>query len=112
MAAFNYEEIRDIADEIITEFGAGAGLKRKVSTGTSTRACTVVEVDYRPNERDGQLVQFTDRRFLCAAGGLVSLPPDSEEDKLVYEGVEMRIVTAKRIKPSTVSVVYDLQVRL
>jgi hypothetical protein len=114
MAAFNYEEIRDVADEIISDFGRAGALRRKAGTGTATRACVVVEVDYRPTERDGQIVQFTDRRFLCAAGrgGALGQPPDSEEDKLVLDGKEMRIVTAKRIQPASTCVVYDLQVRL
>lgn len=112
MATFDYIGLRDTADQIIAQFGRGAGLKRKVNGGSATRACTVVEVDYTPQERDGALIQFTDRRFLLAAGGVTTTPPNAEEDKLVLDGKEMRIVTVKQIKPAETSVVYDLQVRL
>lgn len=111
MATFDYASLRDVADSLIAQFGRGAALRRKVSSGTSTRACTVVEVDYNAVERDGSNIQFTDRRFLCAAGGL-SIPPDSEEDKLVLDGAELRIVTAKRLQPASTNLVWDLQVRL
>lgn len=111
MSTFDYASLRDTADDLIGQFGQAAALKRNVSGGTATRACTVVESDYLPAERDGQLIQETDRRFLCAAGGL-NPPPSSEEDKLIYEGKPMRIVTAKQIKPAETTVVYDLQVRL
>jgi len=111
MSTFDYASLRDTADELIAQFGQSAGLKRKVDGGTATRACMVVEVDYRPSERDGQIVQFTDRRFLLAAGGQ-SIPPSSEDDQLIYEGKTFRIVTAKQIKPAEMSLVYDLQVRL
>jgi hypothetical protein len=112
MSTFDYEDLRNTADELIAEFGRGAGLRRKVDGGTSTRACTVVEVDYKDNERDGQIVRQKDRRFLCAAGGVVALPPDSEEDKLFIDGVELRIVNAEKIKPAETAVVYILQTRL
>ena len=111
MATFNYQEILDIADELVAEFGRGAGLKRQINGGTATRACTVCEVEYRPSERDGSHIQFTDRRFLIAAGGLTP-GPDAEEDKLVLDGKELRIVTVTRIQPASLNVLWDCQVRL
>lgn len=108
---FDYSSLRDTATELITQFGGQrpAALRRKISTGTSTRACTVVEADWTPRERDGVLIMQTDERYLCTDD--VNPPPDAEEDKLVVEGVEKRIVTVKRYKPATVNIMWDLQVR-
>lgn len=111
MTTFNYQEILDVADEIIKEFGRGAGLRRKINGGTVTRACTIVEVGYTPSERDGSSIQFTDRRFLCSPAGL-SPDPDAEEDKLMLDGKELRIVTVTRTQPASLNVLWDMQVRL
>ncbi len=111
MSFFDYGPLRDVATVLINQFGGQrpAALKRKVNGGTATRACTVVEVDYSPRDRDGVIILATDRRFLCTDE--VNPPPDAEEDKLVTDGEELRIVTAKRYKPATVNIMWDLQVR-
>lgn len=111
MSFFDYGSLRDIATDLITQFGGmrPAAMKRKINGGTATRACTVVEVDWSPRERDGVLILATDRRFLCT--DTVDPPPNEEEDKLISEGEELRIVSAKRYKPSTVNIMWDLQVR-
>lgn len=107
---FNYTEILAVADDLITEFGRGLGLRRKVNGGTATRACTGVEIEYNKNERDGQLIQQLDRRFLLKATGLAQ-PPEAEEDQLVVDGVFLRIVTVRKLQPATVNLYFDLQVR-
>lgn len=109
--AFNYAEILAVADSLIAEFGRGMSLRRKVGADTVTRACVGVEVDYSATERDGSNIQFTDRRFLIRAGDL-AIGPDAEEDKLVLDGKELRVVTVKRIQPASLNLVWDLQVRL
>lgn len=108
--AFDYTEILLVADELITEFGRALALRRKVPSGTSTRACTGVEVEYRKNERDGQNIQWNDRRFLVKATGL-ALAPEAEEDQLVVDGVGLRVVTVTQLKPASLNLMWDLQVR-
>jgi hypothetical protein len=114
MALFNYAEIRDLAEEIIAEFGQPAVLRRAAGSGTASRACNIVEVAYSDRERNGTTVRQNDRRFLCGAGasGVIAIPPSSEEDKLVIGGtVELRIVNSEPIRPATTAVVWTLQCR-
>lgn len=106
MASFDYSEILEVADELIDEFGITAQLSR----GGVLRYCTVVRIDYRPQDRDGDMIKQTDRRYLVAAGGL-ALPPDSEEDRLVVLGEDLRIVTVTPLMPANVPIFYEVQTR-
>jgi hypothetical protein len=110
MATFDYLSLLDTASDLIAQFGRPASLRRKVTGGTATRACVVVEVDYTPTERNGSAIQFTDRRFLLDPKS-TSQDPDAEEDYLLLDGEALRIVTAKRTQPADVNVLWDLQVR-
>lgn len=110
MSTFDYNSLLNVASDLIAQFGRPASFKRVVSSGTSTRACTVVETAYSPTERDGSNIQFTDRRFLCDAKGL-TIPPSAEDDKLFLDGELLRIVTVTRIQPANLNLVWDLQVR-
>lgn len=111
MSTFDYLDLAKTTADLLLEFGVGAGLKRNVNGGTSTRGCQVLESQYLPREMNGSTIQETDRRFMCTALNL-NPPPSAEEDKLIYEGIPFRIITVSQIKPAETTVVYELQVRL
>lgn len=113
MAEAFYEELRLVADELLAEFGFSSSLRRKTNTGAATRACVLVNIDYSDNEKDGQIIQANDRRFMCAAGlgQVMATPPSAEEDMVLVDGKFARIVTSVPIKPALTPVVYIFQVR-
>lgn len=106
--AFNYTALQALADKLIVQFGQSGQLIRGDS---DDRVVRVVEISYRPSERDGQLIAATDRRFLISARGLTQ-PPDKEEDKLIVGGLEFRIVAVSPLSPAGIPVYYETQVRL
>lgn len=110
MSFFDYGSLRDLATDLISQFGGAQAASLKRTTAPLSRPCTVVEVDYSPRDRDGVIILATDRRFLCA--DTADPPPSAEDDKLFVGGELLRIVTAKRYKPATVNIMWELQVRL
>jgi hypothetical protein len=106
MSDFDYPSLLNTASDIVGQFGRTAQLKRS----SGTRYCKVVEVGYSPQERDGSVIQYTDRRFLCDAKNLAP-GPDAEEDYLLLDAEQLRIVTVTRVQPSDLNVLWDLQVR-
>ena len=106
MATFDYPSIAAIADDLIKQFGDPAILRRD----SGDRQCVAVEVDYAPQDRDGQIIRYTDRRFLLSPLDM-PIPPDSEQDKLIWGTETLRIVTARRTQPASVNVLWDLQTR-
>jgi len=73
-----HAQARATADRIISEWGFTAVLRRT----SGDRACEAALVDFSPRERDGQLIQAVDRRFILKATGL-TVPPYQEVDKFV-----------------------------
>jgi hypothetical protein len=121
MATFDYPAKRDIADRLITKFGAAASVRRNVAGGTAfdptltptDYATLAVKVDFTMADRAGGDVLATDERWLVAAGpltalGILSLVP---EDILVAGGRERPILIAKPVDPAGVTVVYDCHIR-
>lgn len=106
VASFNYVKTQGIAQDLITRFGQTCQLKR----AGDLRPCTAVEIAYTPGELDGQVVWHGDRRFYVAPLG-VDPPPDSQEDRLLWNGLEYRIVTVAPFTPTDVLQYYELQVR-
>lgn len=121
MAAFDYLESRDDADELIEEFGQTVSLRRVAASGTEWEpvltptdyATKGVILDYNVRQIDGVNILITDRRALVAAGPLTTLgitsiaPPDS----LVVASVAIPIVRAIPLAPAGTVVMYDCQLR-
>jgi hypothetical protein len=107
MGRFNYAPISKTAAKLIDKFGTDALIRRKNDTDYPVR---VVISEYRPAERDGKLIQFTDRKAILAAEGLTFLPVNPETDQLVMDQ-SMQIVTVTRVSPGDVDVILELQVR-
>jgi len=77
--AFNYTRSQAVADKMITKYGMKAVLRRE---SMDDRPCIVVETDFTPMERQGKLINPTDRIFLISAKELL-LPPLFQVDTLV-----------------------------
>lgn len=121
MAAFDYIESRDDADELIEEFGQVVAVRRTSSTGpahdptiTTADFTTLAAIlDYNSRQIDGENILLTDRRALIAAGPLTALgitsiaPPDS----IVVGGVAVPVVRVMPLNPAGVLAMFDCQLR-
>lgn len=121
MAAFDYIESRDDADELIAEFGQVVAVRRTSTTGpahdptvtTADYTTLAAILDYNSRQIDGQNILVTDRRALIAAGPLAALgitsiaPPDS----IVVGGIAVPVVRVMPLNPAGVLVMYDCQLR-
>lgn len=110
----DYSRQRAIADEMIRKYGAPAILRRD----SGDRGCVAFIADYTPFERQGKLINQTDRKALVTPIGL-TIDPDSEQDKLVtldpITGVEretLRIIApVGKLAPTDIVIYWELQVR-
>lgn len=110
MGRFNYTPLANSAKRLIDRFGYDATISRKVAGVTTTFPVRIVMTEYKPAEKDGQLILQTDRKAILSAVGL-TITPDPETDQLVEGGNPLRIVTVTPTAPAGVAIVYELQVR-
>lgn len=118
--SFDYSEIAAMASEMLAEFGTSVSVSRVTpgsydpSTGsnsagtTETWATNGLRLEYADAEIDGQQVQRGDLRILLAV--VTGLDPKSG-DSLDIGGDVFRVVKSKPLKPATVAVYLDVQVR-
>jgi hypothetical protein len=115
---FDYNEANADADELITEFGMDAVLRRE---GIDDRLCRVAIID-GPRERPGELANPTDRKVYMSAANaeVIATPPDDEKDVLVTfvqpDGTvedETLPMTCKpkRLAPAGINVFWEFTVR-
>lgn len=119
MSLFDYSRAQRVSHRQIAKFGGGENNARLDRSGV-LRMCTVVLVEYKPQERDGNLIQFTDRRALVSPIGL-TIDPDNELDVLVtgkfvagvWQQLErLRIVVPPgKLAPAGTVIYWELQVR-
>lgn len=112
-------EMREMADEMIREFGRSATLQRTTQTPDPATSSTVVtaanhavqlvETDFKAAQIPDTLVQSGDRAFLVSAEGLAIEP--QADDQLLDGTDELSIVYATRIKPGDTAILYGLLVR-
>lgn len=108
MARFNYDKLAKNAQRLINRFGYDAVINRD---GVATAIpVVIVMTEYRPQDRDGVLIQQTDRKVLMSAVGL-SITPNPETDRLVENGNDLQIVTVTPTAPAGKAIIYELQVR-
>lgn len=118
---FDYADMLQTADELITFFGqtgtlttpgarTGDAFNPTIAAPT-TEACTLVEVEYDRNEIDGTNVLSTDRRLYVKAGGLATnIVPDFTT--ITYGSVVKQIVApVRRLAPAGTNMYWELQVR-
>lgn len=118
---FDYLESRDDADELISDFGAAASVRRVVASGTvydpdlteTDYATKAVKVDWTLKQIQGGNILATDERWLVAAGPLAALGVTSflPGDKIVVGGAARTILEAKPLSPAGTVVMWDCQIR-
>jgi hypothetical protein len=113
MASF-YEEMREVSEEMISEFGMPGAIRRTVKTGpdydpeiTETDyACTLVILEIDISKIDGTLIQQGDRMVYVSTKGLTIEVTVS--DKLVIDGKEHVIKQCRPLSPAGLTVYYEL----
>lgn len=80
------------------------------TTGKVTTAYSVygVEQEYSAYERDGTLIQATDKRIMLSPESVQPVPGD----KISISGSVASVINCQIIKPSTTVMFYDVQVRI
>lgn len=118
---FNYSKIQSTAQRLITKFGRDWVLRRTVkgsyspSTNTRTTDSTTnytakaVKSEYKNYQVDGEVIQRGDFKLLMEAKGLAVVP--SVEDEIIDGTDVYQIINIKEVKPSTVTIYYEIQVR-
>jgi hypothetical protein len=103
----------NLAHAVIQKYGISAILRRS----TGDRPC-IVFLSHLPRERQGNLINQTDRRALLSPIGLTE-DPDSELDKLVtidpetgLESETLRIIAPiGKLAPADIVIYWELQIR-
>lgn len=109
-----YNKLQGYTDRALRTLGMPALLRRT----TGDRTCYVVFEEYSALERMGRTLDPLDTRAYIAAKGL-SIPPDSEKDRLVTlvpgsstEDATFRIVERpKPLAPAGVVLLWEMRVR-
>ena len=117
MATFDYAEMRDVAEELIAEFGMSGAIRRSTQSGPSydpvvtdtDYACQLVVMNYEDREVDGSLILSTDKKLYISTAGLpITL---ERSDKIVADGVAYSIEKLKPLSPAGIVVFYEIQGR-
>lgn len=112
-----YEEMREVAEEMIAEFGTTGAIRRSVTSGpdydpeiTETDyPCTLVTLEYDDAKVDGTLIRKTDKMIYVSTAGLsIAL---AESDKVVAAGEVYAIENLKPLSPAGIVVFYEVQGR-
>lgn len=107
--AYNYARAQNVADRMITKYGAPAMLRR----AEGDRPCIAVELDFTPQETL-KLANPTARLFLVSVKG-VTIPPNNEKDRLVtfvgeQENEVLKIIAPTgHLAPAGIVVYWELQ---
>jgi hypothetical protein len=119
MTTFNYTRSRATADRLITRFGQAGAIRRNTAgdgdpwepgAGTDTdHSVQLAVIDYTSRDRDGTLIQQSDRRVLISAQGLAITPTSG--DQVVIGGQAYAIIDVKPLEPGGTVVMYEAQVR-
>ncbi|KRA63117.1 hypothetical protein [Rhizobium sp. Root651] len=112
-----YDEMREVAEEMIAEFGMPGAIRRSVKTGpdydpeiTETDyACTLVTMEYDDAKVDGTLIRKTDKMIYVSTAGLAITLADS--DKLIAAGEVYAIENLKPLSPAGIVVYYEVHGR-
>jgi len=124
VAAFDYLESRDDADELIQEFGQAVSLRIVTTTAgadpsepsqsTADKATYAAVLTYSKSQIDGKDILRTDRRAFVAAGPLAALGVTDFDTtaRLVIDGSAVQIMNVDPIKPAATVVAFDVQLRM
>ncbi len=117
--AFDYTRPRATAERLLERFGQSASLiTQGVATGSPTnptlgadaeQAVTVVETEFTYQERQGTMIQESDRKFTMSTAGVTTAP--TTQDKLSVAGVTLSIVVVKPLAPGGVALPWEVHCR-
>lgn len=117
--SFDYAEIRALAAELLSEFGA-AGVLARTTPGTydadegemaaaeTTQTVTACMFPYGDKFVDGTNILASDRQAFISALGVT---PPQAGDVLAWGGEVFAVVRVKNLGPAGVFVLYECQVR-
>lgn len=115
-----YDEVAEVADELLAEFGQPCVLISTVngdydpSTGggsvtTTTQPVTAAIFDYPQRFIDGTMIRTGDKKVLVSPVGMTGAKPG---DVLTdAAGAAFSVVDAKAVAPAGITVLWILQVR-
>jgi hypothetical protein len=118
--SFDYTEIATDADELLTDFGAPATLKRVTAggydpeTSTTTSPSTAewtsvgVKLDYEQKQVDSTLIRRGDQRILLSVINMVN--PQTGDTLTIGTDV-FNVIESRPLQPALVPVLFDVQVR-
>lgn len=105
-----YEKLGLKVTPLIKKYGRMVQLRRRPYGEIQNRDCWIVRDKFDPRVIDGDLILWTDHRYIMARD--VDPPPDPDQDRLVVDGQELRVVKAPPLQPAEVVLLYDIQARL
>lgn len=108
--AFDYDHSRRTTDRLIRRFGRRAALRRN----DTDRPVSAGVVEWKPHEK-GLVLEGSQRAVVSALDPttkeILAVPPDHEQDKLIFNGKIYRLVAPDRgPRPDGNAVFHDLEV--
>lgn len=115
--AFDYSEVRAVAEELIAEFGAAGVIRRSTTSGPdydpvitdADYGCQLVTLEYSDKDVDGTLIRNTDKLIYVSTAGLTITLEKS--DKIIAAGEEYAIENLKPLSPAGIVVFWEVQGR-
>lgn len=104
-----YIRLGDKADTLIKKYGRKVQMIRRSYGEIDPRDCWVVRTQFDPRLVDGELIMWTDHRYLMSPD--VDPAPKEDVDRLIVDGQELRVVKAVPLKPADLTLLYDVQAR-
>ncbi len=115
-----YDDMAEVAAEIIEEYGAPTTLKRTVtgaydpSTGTNSNSIVSQDIiaavfDFDQKMINGTEIRTGDKRVYASA---VGVNPPLQADIFPWLGVDYAVVAVRPLAPAGINVLYEMQVRI
>lgn len=119
--AFDYGPLRNVADQLVTDFGQAGTLRRYASSGgdaynptegvATDHTCVVVVGNWTKSQLAGGSVLATDKKVLVSVGSL-AVEPNPETDKMLFGGMEYTIIApVQQVQPAGTNLLWILQCR-
>lgn len=113
--AFDYGPLKDVATDLIADFGKSATLVKLVNSGTdfdpditeSATAITLVETEFSTSQKDGTLIQQGDKKFLISANAATV----EQKDRIKLGSDTWQIIEVEPLNPGGTVLIYTAHVR-
>jgi hypothetical protein len=119
--SFDYDEIADVADELLAEYGQSCVLTSitdgtydpetgEAGTSSTPHPVTAAIFAYPQRYIDGTLIRTSDKRALVSPVGL-TVDPKPGDTLTDAAGAVFQVIDAKATAPAGIAVLWTLQVR-